>query len=268
LLVSKLDRHADVIIKRRVLVVEDHPDWRRRIVALLRASGFMALAAGGRDAALRHIAAAPKVDVIVLDILLENCLSDSEEISRLARDLNIPVVAVSGPATREQVARLFGEYHISAFIAKDQFDKSKFIFEVSKACRAGPRLHNSKEVVMGNKYVARNVLSQGEQSHVHDVQWHQQWIDASQAIDPLVLGEELGKLRSALKTLSTDSQHDVAIGAVAAAEEAANRGDRIGSLKLLAGAGKWVLGVATKIGVEVASKAIEQAMKCAGGMAG
>ena len=48
--------------------------------------------------------------------------------------------------------------------------------------------------------------------------------------------------------------------AVADAEEAAAKGDGPGALQHLKGAGKWALGVAEKIGVSVAAKAIEKVM--------
>jgi hypothetical protein len=49
-------------------------------------------------------------------------------------------------------------------------------------------------------------------------------------------------------------------GAIARQRERPTKGDGAGTLQHLKGAGKWALGVAEKIGVAVASKAIEKAM--------
>jgi hypothetical protein len=75
------------------------------------------------------------------------------------------------------------------------------------------------------------------------------------------LAQELACLRAAMKqeTESTSEQDEV-VGAVAAAEKAAAQGDGPATLRHLKAAGKWALGVAEKIGVAVAAKAIETAM--------
>lgn len=57
-----------------------------------------------------------------------------------------------------------------------------------------------------------------------------------------------------------EGEHDETLGAVAAAEKAATAGDGPAVLRHLAGAGKWALGVAEKIGTAVAVEAIKRAM--------
>ena len=81
------------------------------------------------------------------------------------------------------------------------------------------------------------------------------------AIDLPRLAEELGRLHSALKGETTGTrEQDKAVVAVADAEEAASKGDGSGALQHLKRAGGWALGVAERIGVTVAAKAIEKAM--------
>jgi hypothetical protein len=52
----------------------------------------------------------------------------------------------------------------------------------------------------------------------------------------------------------------VAIGAVAAAEQAAQQGDSLGALRRLRAAGSWALDIAQKVGLTVAERAIKIAM--------
>jgi hypothetical protein len=75
------------------------------------------------------------------------------------------------------------------------------------------------------------------------------------------LAEELKMLRVEMKLHSNTLEADIAVGSVAKAELAAKNGDKSGVLIHLKEAGKWAFDVATKIGVSVAAKAIEQLVK-------
>jgi hypothetical protein len=79
---------------------------------------------------------------------------------------------------------------------------------------------------------------------------------SQQSLDLNALVKDLEHLRRKLKTQSSAPEHDIAIGQVAMAEEAARKGDEAGALSALKSAGIWVLGVAEKIGVNVASQAL------------
>jgi hypothetical protein len=76
------------------------------------------------------------------------------------------------------------------------------------------------------------------------------------------LAAELSELRKALRQSSDpdDPQHDIEMGAVAQAEQAASKGDQEGALNHLKGVGKWCLEVATKIGVSLAAEAIKHSI--------
>ena len=83
----------------------------------------------------------------------------------------------------------------------------------------------------------------------------------STTLDLPRLAQELGRLHAAMKAETTGTrEQDKAVVAVADAEEAAAKGDGPGALQHLKSAGRWALGVAEKIGVSVAAKAIEKAM--------
>lgn len=74
------------------------------------------------------------------------------------------------------------------------------------------------------------------------------------------LAGELEKLRAALKKEATAPEHDVAVGAVAAAEAQAKKGEEKTTLDHLSGAGQWALEVAIRIGVPTAVEAIKKSM--------
>lgn len=75
------------------------------------------------------------------------------------------------------------------------------------------------------------------------------------------LASELSQLRAEMKRQSQTVEEDIALGSIAKAEIAAKDGDKSGVVKHLKDAGKWAFDVATKIGVSVAAKAIEQLIK-------
>ncbi|MFJ9606062.1 hypothetical protein ACIRS1_06840 [Kitasatospora sp. NPDC101176] len=74
------------------------------------------------------------------------------------------------------------------------------------------------------------------------------------------LAAQLEQLRLALKSEAVTLEHDTAVGAVAQAEVAARQGDESGALAHLKAAGAWALGIARRIGVEVAALAIAHAI--------
>lgn len=82
-----------------------------------------------------------------------------------------------------------------------------------------------------------------------------------QQIDLSDLAAELGRLRLALRERGAGAEHDIAMGEVAKAEQAANEGNRDGALRHLKQAGRWALDVATQIGVPVATEALKSVLR-------
>lgn len=73
------------------------------------------------------------------------------------------------------------------------------------------------------------------------------------------LSEELEKLRIAMRSEARSGDDDIAIGEVAAAQRAAEGGDSNALFAHLRRAGSWAIEIATKIGTNVATAAIQQA---------
>jgi hypothetical protein len=83
------------------------------------------------------------------------------------------------------------------------------------------------------------------------------WNEKSSNTDLQKVADELQALRLAMKKEATSLDQDRAVGEVAAAEEAARKGDGPTMLHKLAAAGSWAFDVATKIGVSIASAALK-----------
>ncbi len=110
---------------------------------------------------------------------------------------------------------------------------------------------------------AKYKITGGQQGAVGDNaradRFEQIWNAAGSTIDLKALADELQKLRTAARREATEAEHDEAVGAIASAEAAARKGNRAEAMEKLARAGRWAFDVATKIGVQVAALAIEQA---------
>ena len=113
---------------------------------------------------------------------------------------------------------------------------------------------------MGDKYTAGQVGAMGPQAHAHDVNFHQ--VNAQQLgyLDLQTLAAELATLRREMQRTAVEAEQAIAIGQIAAAEAAAQKGDANGVSGHLKSAGKWAFDVATKVGVSVASEAIKKSL--------
>jgi hypothetical protein len=86
------------------------------------------------------------------------------------------------------------------------------------------------------------------------------WKQAEQDLDLNALTTSLAALRPKLRAEDPNDEHEDERLQISAAEKAAKQGDKKKVLEHLKEAGKWVFEVATKIGEEVAAKAITTAM--------
>ncbi len=114
---------------------------------------------------------------------------------------------------------------------------------------------------MGDQYnVSGQTAAVGPKAHVHDISFNQVWNQLSNNIDLVRLADELRQLHDALERQATDPAQKLAVGAIAAAEQSAREKDGPKMLEYLKVGGKWALGVAEKIGVDLAKVAIEGAL--------
>ncbi|MFC1718223.1 hypothetical protein ACFL6S_31495 [Candidatus Poribacteria bacterium] len=97
----------------------------------------------------------------------------------------------------------------------------------------------------------------GRGAHAHHMSFSQIWQQAGQEIDLVKLAGELSTLREAMLEEADSPEHYAALGDIAKAETAAKEDEGPTVLEHLKSAGKWALGIATKIGTEVAKTALE-----------
>lgn len=123
-------------------------------------------------------------------------------------------------------------------------------------------IENKGDVYMEGS--SKYIISGGEQGAVGDGVSANNFIQVTgksiQEIDLDVLASELETLRTAARKDSTDLEHDLAMGNLAAAEAAAKQGNRSEVVKHLRNAGKWAFDTATAIGVAVAAEAIKTSL--------
>ena len=100
----------------------------------------------------------------------------------------------------------------------------------------------------------------GPNAKVSNNTFTQELEQAACDLDLPALAAELSILRNSMRNEATEIEHDQAVASVGAAESSAKQQDGAGALEHLRDAGKWALGVATKMGASVAAKAIQTAI--------
>src|SRR5580765_2485270 len=104
---------------RRVLVVDDHPSFRRCARAFLTAEGFDVAGEAGDGASALELAAELEPDLVVLDVQLPD-LDGFEVAARLlARDPGLAIVLVSSRG-RSEYGPLIERSGARGFVAKDE----------------------------------------------------------------------------------------------------------------------------------------------------
>jgi hypothetical protein len=111
----------------------------------------------------------------------------------------------------------------------------------------------------GDRYEIGQAGAVGPSSHAENMTFNQIGNKPGSDIDVQELAGELTALRSALSKAASESDHFVALGEVALAEKAARGGDGPTALQHLKKAGAWVWGIATTIGIGVATAAAKSA---------
>jgi hypothetical protein len=113
---------------------------------------------------------------------------------------------------------------------------------------------------MGDTYSAGQAAAMGPNAHAEHVTFQQVWLQHASSIPLDDLAKELSLLRKHMRGKAITADHDVAIGAVAAAQKSAAENDGQGVLQNLSKAGRWALQCAHDIGVEVAAAAMGKSL--------
>jgi hypothetical protein len=115
-------------------------------------------------------------------------------------------------------------------------------------------------IIMGDQYIVGQAGAVGPGAHAQNMTFTQIGSQIERSIDLSQLADELSKLHQAMKEEATEADHDIAVGDVAKAEQAAKAKEAPKVAEYLKSAGKWALDVATKIGTPLAIEALKQAI--------
>jgi ActR/RegA family two-component response regulator len=124
-----------------ILVVDDEPDWRKKLEAILFEDGFSVQTAEGVEDALEVLQKHP-THVAVIDLRLRGANSSEdegfallEEVHRLGLSGMICSIVLTGYATLAKASHAFTEYNVVDFFEKNKFDSQiqKFRQAVKKA---------------------------------------------------------------------------------------------------------------------------------------
>ena len=110
---------------------------------------------------------------------------------------------------------------------------------------------------MGDTYSAGQAGAIGPGATASQISFQKVWAQLQGSASVEELAKELGALRTAMRSAASEPEHELSIGAVAAAQAAAEEGDGVRTLEYLKKAGNWALDVATKIGLNIASFALK-----------
>jgi DNA-binding NarL/FixJ family response regulator len=105
---------------RRVLVVDDHPSFRRCAGALLRAEGFEVVGEAADGTAALALAAELAPDLVLLDVQLPDLDGFEVAAGLLARDPELRIVLVSS-RDRDAYGSLIEASGAMGFISKGDF---------------------------------------------------------------------------------------------------------------------------------------------------
>jgi CheY-like chemotaxis protein len=126
-------RRAEKEAEARILVVEDDPDAREALLAILQMEGYRAVPAVNGKEALDYLTKAPAPDLIILDLwmpVMDGWQFRSEQIKN-PRLVEIPVIVLTSLSERAEV-------DANEIITKP-VDIDHFLSTVSRSCKPPPK---------------------------------------------------------------------------------------------------------------------------------
>ena len=127
---------------RKILIVDDEPDFLEVMRIRLEASDYEVITTSNGEDALKHVKH-DKPDVVLLDVLMPGI--DGLEVLRRIRKTNesLPVYIITAFSTEERfkVANKFGA---SGFIVKTD-DLAKEVDNITSALNMSPKFRNKKK---------------------------------------------------------------------------------------------------------------------------
>jgi CheY-like chemotaxis protein len=113
------------LVAATVLVVDDHPSFRRFARRLLESAGFTVVDEAGDGASALAAARALRPDVVLLDVLLPDT-TGFEVADALSSDLAGPVVVLTSSRSAAELGRSIERTSARGFIAKSDLSAEAF----------------------------------------------------------------------------------------------------------------------------------------------
>ncbi|MDB5096305.1 MAG: two component, sigma54 specific, transcriptional regulator, Fis family [Cyanobacteria bacterium RYN_339] len=124
-------------MRRRILLVEDHVDFREMLAEWLGRRGYDVACAGTADEALELARACP-FDVVVLDLLLPGASGLEVQAALLADQPDLAVIVLSGEATVEAAVATLREGRAFDFLIKPLVDPGRLQAAIERALAHRP----------------------------------------------------------------------------------------------------------------------------------
>jgi DNA-binding NtrC family response regulator len=127
-------RGGELVGAKRILIVEDMPDWRDQLQATLRRDGYDITTVPSYGEALAELRRNP-YDLTLVDLRLSPADESNRDGMDLLRDLaraNVPAVVVTGYGGVELARKAIDQYHAFDFMEKQTLDLNR-LREVIKA---------------------------------------------------------------------------------------------------------------------------------------
>ena len=124
--------------KRKILIVDDEPDFLEIMSARLRANDYEVITASDGEEALKHVND-DKPDAVLLDILMPG-IDGLEVLKRIRKtDVSLPVYIVTAFSTNERFKEA-NKLGVSGFIVKTD-DLAKEVNNITSALDMSARFH-------------------------------------------------------------------------------------------------------------------------------
>jgi CheY-like chemotaxis protein len=112
-------------MRRTVLLVDDHPSFRRFARKLLEAAGFAVVSEAGDGASALEAAREVRPDVVLLDVLLPDT-TGFDVAERLSADPGGPVVVLTSSRSEADLGGAVARSSARGFIAKRDLTAAAF----------------------------------------------------------------------------------------------------------------------------------------------
>jgi two-component system nitrogen regulation response regulator NtrX len=123
------------VAEKRILIVEDMPDWQEQLQSVLRRDGYTVTTMPTYGEALGELRRT-EYQLVIVDLRLNPIDENNRDGVKLLKDLKmlqIPSIVVTGYGTTELAREASDEYQVFDFMGKDTLDLKKLRRQIREA---------------------------------------------------------------------------------------------------------------------------------------